>query len=450
MRFKIHIIFLIFIFLGAMMKAQDSIQTLEIKDTQIPVIFERSDLVPTGFIKLSFIGGGSIHDDQNVGLASLGAKLLNEGTKSLGVIGFSEELDKRAISLSAYQGIDTLNIQLNFLKEKQTDALKLLSDLLTDPNLTQNTLDKIKQEGINKLLAKENDFDYLANNGLSKLLFDGTPLAQVPTKESIQAITLKDIQDYLSQNLTLSRLVIVLGGDMDEHLTLQALRPILAQLKVGQKSSTPHYESNNSNATSTIYKQTEQAYIYFGSPFDLTDLKTESYKAKILGFVLGSSGFGSRLMEEVRVKRGLAYSAYMKINTSKIINYASGYLQTKLESKDEAINIIRQVVANFVQNGITQEELDSAKQFLLGSEPLRSETIAQRLDRKFFNYYLGLPLDFSSKQLEQIKAISLEEINNYIKTHAELNDLSFSILTAPDAKKDDSPKKAFDSIQTKE
>ncbi len=450
MRFKIRIIFSIFIFLGAMMKAQNSIQTLEIKDAQIPIIFEYSNLVPTGFIRLSFIGGGSIHDEQNIGLASLGAKLLNEGTKTLGVIHFSEELDKRAINLSAYQGIDTLNIQLNFLKEKQADALKLLSNLLTDPNLTQNTLDKIKQESINKLLAKENDFDYLANNGLSKLLFDGTPLAQIPTKESIQAITLEDIKEYLSKNLTLSRLVVVLGGDMDEHLTMQALRPILAQLKLGEKSDTPHYEANNANTTATLYKQTQQAYIYFGSPFDLTDLKTESYKAKILGFVLGSSGFGSRLMEEVRVKRGLAYSAYMKIHTSKIINYASGYLQTKLESKNEAIDIVRQVIANFVQNGITQEELDSAKQFLLGSQPLLSETISQRLDRKFSDYYLGLPLDFSSQQLEQIKAIKLEEINNYIKSHTELNDLSFSILTAPDNQDNHSPKKTFDSIQTKE
>lgn len=413
------------------MRAQDSIQTIEIKGVKIPVIFEHSSLVPTGFIQLSFIGGGSISDEDHTGLALTSAKILNEGTKAIGTIKFAEELDKRAIGLNAYEGLDTLNIQLNFLKEKQEDAIKLLSELLVDPNLTQETLKKVKGKIINDLLAKENDFDYLADNELSKILFEGTPLAQVPTQESIQAINLGDIEAYLSKNLTLSRLVLVLGGDMDEHSTLQALHPILAQLKIGEKSYTPHYEASNDNKTETTYKQTQQAYIYFGSPFDISDLQAESYKAKILNFVLGGSGFGSRLMEEVRVKRGLAYSAYMRVSTSKVISYASGYLQTKLENQEEAIKIVRQVIANFVQNGITQEELDSAKNFLLGSEPLRSETLAQRLDRKFTDYYLGLPLNFSALQLKQIEAVTLEEMNTYIKSHTELNDLSFSVLTAP-------------------
>ncbi len=411
-----------------------SIDFLEFKDQRIPLIFEQSKLIPTGFIRLSFIGGGSINDGALSGLSSMSAKLLNEGTKSLGVINFSEELDKRAISLYSSSGLDTLNIELNFLKEKQFDALNLLQDLLLDPNYTQQTLDKIKKNAINALLTKENDFDYLANKNLSKILFANTPLAQSPSKETLEKITLEDIRDFLNKNIVLGKLVIIMGGDLDKQKILYELKKILARMPIGSPSKPHHYEANQQAQQSWLYKDTQQAYIYFGAPFKLENLQEQSYKAKILSFVLGSSGFGSRLMEEIRVKRGLAYSAYLRVNTGKIINYASGYLQTKIQNQNQAIALVKQIVADFVQNGITQDELDSAKQFLLGSDPLRKETLSQRLNAQFQNYYLGLPLDFDKTQLSQIKNITLDEINAYIQSHTELNAMSFSILTLEDKK----------------
>lgn len=414
--------------LGVIMQAKP-LHHIEINRQEIPIIFEKSQVIPVGFIRLSFLGGGKINDGDLLGLSSIGARLLNEGTKTLGVIKFSEELDKRAISIHAASGIETLSIEVNFLKEKQTDALQLLQDLLLDPNYTQKTLDKIKQDSINMLLAKENDFDYLADKNLSKHLFKNTPLARSATKETIQNIMLSDVKNFLQDNLVLSRVVVVVGGDLDENKIIHDIKQILSHLEVGKKAPIHKYEANATPSQSTIYKDTQQAYIYFGSPFHLTDLKKESYKAKILSFILGSSGFGSRLMEEVRVKRGLAYSAYLRVNTGRIINYAHGYLQTKLENQNEAILLVQDVVNNFITNGITREELDGAKQFLLGSDPLRRETLSQRLDEKFQNYYLDLPLDFSQLQLEQIQSITLDEINAYIKSHTELKQLTFSILT---------------------
>ena len=221
---------------------------------------------------------------------------------------------------------------------------------------------------------------------------------------------------------------------MEQAHILPKLTKILQKLSVGTPTPAQNYSANANATTSMLYKDTQQAYIYFGSPFVLKDLEAESYKAKILGFVLGASGFGSRLMEEIRVKRGLAYSAYLRIHTGKIANYASGYLQTKLENQSEAIKLVKQIVADFVREGITQDELESAKRFLLGSDPLRRETLAQRLNAEFQNYYLGLPLNFDKIQLNQIQDITLEQINTYIKEHVELNDLSFSIVTTKDKK----------------
>ena len=100
----------------------------------------------------------------------------------------------------------------------------------------------------------------------------------------------------------------------------------------------------------------------------------------------------------------------------------------KNESASQAINIVKSLVDDFVKSGVTQEELDAAKNFLLGSEPLRTETLAQRLNRAFMLDFKGLSLDYPKLELEKIQNLSLEDLNNYIKTHTELNNLTFFIV----------------------
>ncbi|WP_323669815.1 M16 family metallopeptidase [Aliarcobacter butzleri] len=168
--------------------------------------------------------------------------------------------------------------------------------------------------------------------------------------------------------------------------------------------------------------------MYFGSSFNIDSKDEENYKAKVASFILGGSGFGSRLMEEIRVKRGLAYSAYGNISINKTHTYFSGYLQTKNETAKEAQELVSKLVDEFVENGVTQEELTAAKNFLLGSEPLRNETLAQRLNKSFTLYYRGLDQDYSKKELEKIQNLKLEDLNNYIKSHKEINNLTFSIV----------------------
>jgi predicted Zn-dependent peptidase len=107
----------------------------------------------------------------------------------------------------------------------------------------------------------------------------------------------------------------------------------------------------------------------------------------------------------------------------------SGYHQTKIDSMDEARKTVKDVIADFVKNGVTEEELEQTKKFLLGSEPLRVETISQRLSRTFQNYYRGLELNNSEIELEKIKNLTLDELNSYIKKHREILDLSFAIVT---------------------
>ena len=407
-----------------------TIKHIDVKGIQVPIIFEEQKSLPILNLQLVFQNSGYIQDKDKSGLVSLSSKLLNEGTKELGATAFAQELEENAISLTTSNGFETFVIELSNLKEQSNKGLSLLTDLLKSPNFSQDTLDKLKTIQNGSLKRKENDFDYVAQNQLKSVLFAGTALENPSsgTIETTSKIQLKDIENFITNTISLSNLIIVAGGDFEEEEFEKFIKPFLETLKVGQKNEFQKINFISKNDEKTLIKDTEQAYIYFGSSFNADSKDEENYKAKVASFILGGSGFGSRLMEEIRVKRGLAYSAYCSIYINKSHTYFNGYLQTKNESANEAKDLVKQLVAQFVKDGVTQEELTAAKNFLTGSEPLRSETLSQRLNSAFTLYYRGLEQDYSKKELEKIQNLKLEDLNSYIKSHNEINNLTFSIV----------------------
>ncbi|MDD5716419.1 MAG: pitrilysin family protein [Sulfuricurvum sp.] len=409
-----------------------TVDFVEVKGVKIPVIFEEDKRLPIVSMQLVFTGSGSVDEGKEFGLARLSAKMLNEGSKSRGSVGFADALDARAIQLSATAGNETFVIELGALKEEFDTGLSLLSEQLREPNLTPKTLEKIKTMTQSEISRKEADFDTVASNELMKVLFEGTPMAvpNMGTKESIQAIKLETVQSFIASHLVLSNALVVVGGDMDAQTAKEKIIKVLTPLQVGKAGNPRYYEPRKVPNESIVKRpSTEQAYLYFGAPYAMREGDSEFYKARVAMFILGSSGFGSRLMEEIRVKRGLAYSAYSRLSVAKTNTYFSGYLQTKIESGDEAKKTVIEVIDTFVRDGVTQSELDQARKFLLGSEPLRVETLSQRLGRTFAEYYSGKPLGSSAQELERIRNLTLDELNDFIKRHHEITSLSYAIVT---------------------
>ncbi|WQR78163.1 insulinase family protein [Helicobacter pylori] len=422
---------LITLLLGVFMGLQASALThQEINQAKVPVIYEENHLLPMGFIHLAFRGGGSLSDKNQLGLAKLFAQVLNEGTKELGAVGFAQLLEQKAISLNVDTSAEDLQITLEFLKEYEDEAIMRLKELLKSPNFTQNALEKVKTQMLAALLQKESDFDYLAKLTLKQELFTNTPLANAAlgTKESLQKIKLEDLKQQFAKVFELNKLVVVLGGDLKIDQTLKRLNNALNFLPQGKAYEEPYFETSDKKSEKVLYKDTEQAFVYFGAPFKIKDLKQDLAKSKVMMFVLGG-GFGSRLMEKIRVQEGLAYSVYIRSNFSKVAHFASGYLQTKLSTQAKSVALVKKIVKEFIEKGMTQQELDDAKKFLLGSEPLRNETISSRLNTTYNYFYLGLPLNFNQTLLDQIQKMSLKEINDFIKAHAEINDLTFAIVS---------------------
>ena len=408
---------------------------IDINNTKVPFIFEEDKNLPIISMQLIFKNSGSLADTKD-GLVKLTSKLLSEGTLKDGSTGFATKLENRAISLGVHSGKETFVMELGSLKSEFSYGVDLLKELIVDPNYSEETLKKIKIQTIGSLKRKESDFDYISSLQMKGMLFPNTPLAKASlgTVKSVESITVNDIKTYVKEHLGLENAIVVMGGDISQEEAKKLLKDILSLL--------PHVKSNDIKSMKALaqkkvkktIKKSEQAYVYFGAPLNIPFDSKERYLAQVASFVLGSSGFGSRLMEEIRVKKGLVYSVYSRFSIHKTHSYFSGYLQTKIKTGDEAVQSVKDVVKLFLEKGVTQEELTSAKQFILGSEPLRNETLSQRLGRAFQEYYTNRPLGASVENLKKIEKMSLKELNDFIYRHKEIENISFSVVTGEEKK----------------
>ena len=383
------------------------------------MIITQKDNLDRVVFEIVFENSGAIFAKSGVSYF-LSKMLQNRGTKKLPNTKFLEKLDNNAIHFSVGCGKETITLHLSFLKEKQKTALNLIKELLENPNFTQEAFDKTKKEVEATIQRRQNDFDYLGQITLNKASFKNTPLEHPIIGEKVD-YELKDIKNHFKNFFIKENITFVVGGNFDKI----DYDKFLDIFENGSKQAIPFF--NPTLNSLSIKKPTQQAYIYFNSPFNIK--KEDIYKAKVSTFILGSGGFGSRIMEEIRVKKGFAYSAYARNNFTNHSKILTGHMQTKLENQKEAIDTLKNVISDFIEKGVTKEELIQTKQFLIGSEPLRNETLNQKLSRLFQEYYNGYEKDYYKKELQLIEKLSLKELNQFITNHSEILDLSFGIVT---------------------
>ena len=277
-------ILLTFLFLQGFLMAA-TIKHINIKGVDIPVIFEENKNLPILNLQLVFKNSGYIQDNIS-GLASTSAKLLNEGTRKLGSTKFAEKLENSAISLNASNGFETFVVELSSIKDVHEKAIKLLKNLLEDPNYDENVLEKIKTITSGSLKRKENDYDYLASKNLKKIIFKDTPLANPSsgTIDSISKIKLNDIKNFLDKVLDLNNLIVVVGGDFNFDEIEGKIKNLVKALNNKNKNELTKIKVNEKVEINTVKKETQQAYIYFGSPFYVNVKDENSYMAKVASF----------------------------------------------------------------------------------------------------------------------------------------------------------------------
>jgi zinc protease len=364
------------------------------------------------FLSMSFqFRAGAAYDPEGKdGLANMLAGLLDEGAGERDSGAFQAALENNAIRLSFDADRDSITGSLKTLNEHRPLAFELLRDALMAPRFDAEPVERIRSRIVADLRRRESDPSYVASRTWFAAAFPDHAYGR-PTRgtiDSVQAIGVEDLQALVRDRFARSNLSIGVAGD----ITPEDLATIL-DATFGELPQTPELREVEPveprvGATEVVRMAVPQSVVTFGHG-GIARHDPDYYAAYVVNYILGGGGFSSRLMQEVREVRGLAYSVYSHLYDTDYAPLWLGGVATGNELVGQSIEIIKAELEKLRQGAISEEDLANAKTYLTGSFPLRltsNDQIARMLLGMMVH---DLGLDYLDRRNDYIDAVTLED-----------------------------------------
>ncbi len=300
-------------------------------------------------------------------------------------------------------------------------AVQLLARLLAQPALPQDFLARDKARTIAAIKEELTRPASLAERAFWRLAYGEHPYAATASVESVTAVTREDLQRFHTAHYVANRAVVTFVGDVSRQQAEVLARELTKRLPQGQPlPNLPPVPAPVAKEEWIAHPAT-QAHILLGEPA-LTRGDPDYFALLVGNYALGGGGFVSRLMQEVREKRGLAYGAYGYFNPMAQRGPYMISLQTQKDQADEALKVVHAVLADFLATGPTEQELQAAKDNLIGGFALRLDSNSKILDNVAMIGYYGMPLDYLDTWTDHVAQTSIEQIkvafNRKVSTQA--------------------------------
>lgn len=359
------------------------------------------------------IRAGARYDpEEKEGLANLTSRLLTYGTRNRTALQISEALDFIGASLSAGCDQEVATVSLTLLKKDLDAGLSLLAEILTASVFSPEEIERQKQSVIASIKARGENPGTIAQIKFSEALFPKSPYGrQVEgTEDSIKRVDRDGLLEFYQRSYRPDRAILVVVGDISHQEISQKLAQAFQPWRKGPvvQESPPVASPGPANFI-PVNKNITQANIAMGHE-GVPRGHPDYYAIQVMNYILGGGGFSSRLIDSVRNERGLAYSVYSYFGGDKYVGSFQVTMQTKNETAQEAIRIAKEEIQRIRKQGVTEEELQAAKDYLIGSFPLRLDT-----NRRIAGFlaqveFFELGLDYPDRYPELIRRVSRDNI----------------------------------------
>lgn len=388
-------------------------------DSGLVLLTSEQRALPMVSIELLIDAGSRYEPENQAGLANLTAKLLTYGTQRRSALQISEALDFIGASLSTDSGEDVASVSLTILKKDLAMGLDLLAEILTQSTFPQGEIDRQKQAVIASIRAREEDPGAVAATKFAAALFPQSPYGRPVegTEVTVKGLQRKSLQDFFSGYYRPNRAIISVVGAIGEKEIAQALNRAFSGWNKGEPSGKMLVPTNIGAAQQLqINKDLTQSNIILGHN-GVTRGNPDYYAVQVMNYILGGGGFSSRVMDSIRNERGLAYSVYSYFAAEKSHGSFQFVMQTKNETALEAIQIARDEIRRIREAPVNEQELNDAKDYLIGSFPLRFDT-----NRKVAGFlaqveYYQLGLNYPEQYAGLIRKVTREDVQRVAKEY---------------------------------
>lgn len=385
--------------------------------------------VPVVALHFSLFGGAQMDDTGKEGTAEILSTLLDEGTTTQDAESFQNDLDRYGIKLRFGNGHDYFTGAIKTTTTFQDKAFVLLDKALNTPRFAPEAIERMRQGLLSQQRFLVEDPNWIAGTELFALLFPDHPYGRVieGTPESLKAITRDDIVRMKDNLFCRGRLTVAVVGSLDKQQAAQSIDRVFGnwpecstaerrpQITLPEKGLVKHIKRAGAQSVLVMAQQ------------GLARQDPDWWAARILDFALGGGEFSSRLMSEIRVKRGYTYGIDSSLAPYR---YAQIWLvQAGLDPKhrDDAIALVQKIWSDVTQQGLTKEEIKEAKAYLIGSMPLALTTTDQIASVLLQLQQDGLPMDTLDRREAEINAVTMDDIKRVAAKR--LNADSLSVVT---------------------
>ena len=406
----------------------------------IKVLYSKSENIPMIDIKITF-DAGSNRDGNLKGLSMLTHNLLDEGTTKLSAEEIASSFESTGAVFNTSVNKDKSSISLRSLADKKYlgPSLKTFLNILSDSTFPQKELSLQKDRTVSTIIEDESDPSDISMNLFFKEIYKnyayGYP--SIGEKSIIKNISRKDIVNFYKNNLNQKTAKIAIVSSLskkDVEALSEKISKSLERKDILVDKNTIQLKKDNKKKY--IFKKfnSEQAHIYIGGLAIKRGAKNH-LPLYVGNYIFGGSGFSARLMQELRVKRGYTYGVYSYIYPMKNIGPFVIGIETKSEQAQISIELIHNMLQEFIENGPTNEEIKHAKEAIINGFPLRVDSNSDILNYLSMINYYDLPMDYLAKFTENISKITKKDIISAFKEEIDYKNLTTLVVGNEKAKK---------------
>ncbi|MEZ5913651.1 MAG: pitrilysin family protein [Paracoccaceae bacterium] len=389
--------------------------------------------IPFTALEIRFRGGASLDTPGKRGAINLMTALIEEGAGDMDAQGFAAARDALAASYSFRTYDDVLAISAKFLSENRDDAVDLLHLALTQTRFDTDAIERVRGQVFANIRADAQDPQTIATRTLDRLAFGDHPYATAldGTMDSVAALTRDDLIAARARVMVRDRLVVSAVGDItpeDLGALLDRLLGDLPQTGAEEPGDAPFLLEGG---VTVVPYDTPQSEIIFGQK-GLKQDDPDFFAAYVLNEILGGGRFTSRLMTEVREKRGLTYGIGTYLVALDHAELVMGGAATQNARAAETIAVIREQWGRIAAEGVSADELDAAKTYLTGSYPLRFDGNGPIANILVGMQLQGYPIDYAKTRNARIEEVTGDDIARVAKRLLAPDALHFVVVGQPE------------------
>ncbi len=389
--------------------------------------------LPFMALEIRFRGGASLEAPGRHGAINLMTGLIEEGAGDLDARGFAEAREALAASYRFDVNDDTLSISAKFLSENRDQAIDLLHSALTAPRFDADAIERVRDQVLSHLRSRTTDPDAISGSTFDRLAYGDHPYGSYysGTIESVTALTRDDVLDAFGRTIARDRIYVGAVGDISAGELGALLDTLFEGLPEMGAPQAKRVEFGLGAGVTLVDFDTPQSVAQFGH-IGITRDDPDFFAAYIVNQIMGGSGFNSRLMDELREKRGLTYGVRSYLIPSFLSESILGFFSSSNERMAEGMELVRAEWESMAGEGITADELQAAQIYLTGAYPLRFDGNGPIARIMVGMQIIGLPIDYIATRNAHINAVTLEEANRVAARIYRPEDLHFVIVGRPD------------------